>query len=192
MTVTARSPADRRRRTTRRWGAVGPLVAVLAAVTASGAACGGGSNHAAPRSSSDPSAPSSARQSGLAFASCMRANGVSNFPDSAVSVNDGQVQFDFPRGVKGEPQFPSAIQACQSDLPRSSGPTKHFNVPEELNFASCMRAHGVSGFPDPLPSGGFDLDELPAGAGLPGSTESPQFETAADACRSTGIHWNGP
>jgi hypothetical protein len=198
MTMTARSPAEGRTRIAPRWRRVGPLVTVLVAAAGSVAACGGGgSHHAASGSSNTISAPSSARQSGVAYASCMRANGVSNFPDSAVSVNDGQVTFDLPPAIKRDPQFQSAFKTCQGDLPRSSGPAKHVNVQEELEFANCMRSRGITDFPDPQPGGGFDLDELPAGAGLPegnsgGSTESPQFAAAANACQSTGMHWNGP
>lgn len=112
----------------------------------------------------------------------MRADGVPNFPDSAISVNDGQVQFDVPGYVKNEPQFPSASRACQRDLPGGVVSAKHVNLQEQLEFARCMRSHGITDFPDPMPGGGWDL---------PGDTNSPQFEAAAHACQATGIHWNG-
>jgi hypothetical protein len=169
-----RSPASARKCPMPRWRRFGPLVVAPVAVAALMAGCGGGgSHHAASSASNDTSAPSSARQSGLAFASCMRAHGVANFPGSAVSVNEGQVQLAVPAGIKGEPQFPSASQACQRDLPGGSLPSKHVNVQQELEYANCMRARGVSDFPDPMPGGGFDITF---------NTNSPQFEAADNAC----------
>jgi hypothetical protein len=187
---TGRSRAEGCKRTIPRWGRVGPLVVVLAVVSLV-AACGGGSSSigvanlgSSTTSSNGSSAQSSTRQSGVLYASCMRAHGVSNFPDSAVSESDGQTEFELPHGIKSEPQFASASRACQRDLPgASSMPAKHINIQEELAFANCMRSHGITDFPDPLPGGGWDI---------PGNTTSPHFETAANACQSTGIHWNGP
>ncbi len=124
-----------------------------------------------------------ARRTGALYASCMRAHGVPNFPDSAVSVIGGQVEIHVPRAVKREPNIPSASRTCQKDLPGSVAPAKHVNMREELSFARCMRSRGISDFPDPLPGGGWDL---------PGNTNTPQFEAAAQACQTTGIHWNGP
>jgi len=187
---TGRSPAEGCKRTIPRWGRVGPPVVVLA-VASLVAACGGASSSpgvaslgSSTTSSNGSSAQSSTRQSGVLYASCMRAHGVSNFPDSAVSESNGEAEFDLPQGIKSEPQFASASRACQRDLPgASSMPAKHVDIEEELDFAHCMRSHGISDFPDPMPGGGFDI---------PGDTNSPQFETAANACQSTGIHWNGP
>lgn len=183
MIRTAQSPAKGRQRTTSRWRRIGPLVAVLVAVAALVAACsGGGSPDATSSSPNGTSAQSSARQSGIHYASCMRADGVPNFPDSAISVNDGQIEFDVPGYLKSEPQFPSASRACQRDLPGGVVSAKHVNLQEQLEFARCMRSRGITDFPDPMPGGGWDL---------PGDTNSPQFETAAHACQATGIHWNG-
>lgn len=179
MTRTAQSPAEGRKRAAARRRRVGCLVVVLAAVTALAAACSGGDSHAAASSSRNAtSAQSSARQSGILFANCMRSQGVSNFPDPGPGG-----LFDVPRGVKREPQFQSASQACQKDLPGggSAAKARHVNIQQELNFARCMRSHGITDFPDPLPGGGWDL---------PGNSNSPQFEAAARACQSTGIHWN--
>jgi hypothetical protein len=160
------------------------MVVALVAVAALVAACGGGGSHDATSSSPNgTSAQSSARDSGIRYASCMRADGVPNFPDSAVSVNDGQVEFDVPRYLKSEPQFGAASRACQHDLPGGAPPLKHVNLQEELEFSRCMRSHGIANFPDPMPGGGWDI---------PVDTNSPQFEAAAHACQTTGIHWNGP
>jgi hypothetical protein len=138
--------------------------------------------------SNGTSTHSSARQSGVLYAACMRAHGVSNFPDSAVSVTNGQVEFAIRGGLKSEPRFASASKACQQDLPNPSGtPAKQANIQEELSLANCMRSHGISNFPDPLPGGGFNIA---------GNTNTPQFDAAINACQarrgSHGVHWNGP
>jgi hypothetical protein len=154
------------------------------------AASCGGSSKAPPVASvgTTASTPRPAAAPSIAlYASCMRAHGVSNFPDSAISVSDGRVEMDVPRSIKTEAQFAAASKACQRDLPGGGGPAKHADVRQELAFASCMRSHGIKDFPDPLPGGGFDL---------PGDTSSPRFEAAENACQappgSPGVHVNGP
>jgi hypothetical protein len=162
------------------------LVAAIVGAGLLAAACGGGSTpHGVARVGSPKSTTTSAPESsGVRYASCMRAHGVANFPDSAVSVDGDTVQFNTPHGIKSEPHFASAARACARDLPGASGVlAKHVNVQAELAFARCMRSHGITDFPDPLPGGGFNA---------PGDTNSPQFEAAARACQSTGVHWNGP
>ena len=162
---------------------IGAIAAALVGVALL-AACGGPSSSgvASLRSTSTTTtAPSSAGQTSVRYASCMRAHGVLDFPDWAVSLIDGHAEFNLPRGIKREPRFASASRECQSDLPGSSVPAKHVNVQEELAFAICMRSHGITDFPDPLPGGGFNI---------PGDTNSAQFEAAASECQSTGIHWN--
>jgi hypothetical protein len=182
MTRMAQHPAEGKRRRIPRRRRAGPLVVVLVAAAALGAGCGGGDSHSAASAPNTASGQPPARQSGLLFASCIRAHGIPNLPDSAVSVNGGHVEFHIPGYLK--PQFPSAFQACQGDLPAGAIPArKHVNIRAEISFASCMRSHGITDFPDPLPGGGWDV---------PGDTSSPQFDAAAHACQSTGIHWNGP
>jgi hypothetical protein len=161
----------------------GPLVALLLAAPALLAACGGGGSHAAASASpSGSSAQSSARQNGVLFDSCIETHGFPDFPDSAVSVNGDQLEIHIPGNLKREPQFQSVLQLCQRDLPGGGPQAKHVNIAEEINFARCMRSHGITDFPDPLPGGGWDV---------PGDTNTPQFEAAAHACQVTGIHWNG-
>lgn len=155
----------------------------FAALALLAAGCGaGGSSLSVARlgttttTTAQPSA--AARQNGVLYASCMRAHGVADFPEPVPGSG-----FHVPVGVKHEPQFQSASQACESDLPGGGASAKHVNIQEELNFARCMRSHGIADFPDPMTGGGFDI---------PGDTNSPQFEAAAHSCQTTGIHWNGP
>ena len=45
-----------------------------------------------------------------------------------------------------------------------------------VQFANCMRSHGLASFPDPTPEGTFVLPK--------GMTGTPQFQSADQACRS--------
>jgi hypothetical protein len=54
-----------------------------------------------------------------------------------------------------------AIAACGSSSSTSGGhPTRAGAQQAALNFARCMRSHGLSGWPDPNSSGGFDKAKL--------------------------------
>jgi hypothetical protein len=158
---------------------------VLAAVAALLAACGSSAVPGVASVGSTTSPSSSAHTSSgdaLRYARCMRAHGVSNFPDPTPSG-----EFDLPRGIKSEPQSRSAFQACQRYSPAGHPPAKHKTEREEVEYAQCMRSHGIADFPDPMPGGGFDITF---------NTTSPQFEAAQNACSarpdSPGIHPNGP
>ena len=104
----------------------------------------------------------------------MRAHGVSSFPDSAVSVTDGEVELNVPLAIKSEPQFAAASRACRGDLPGGVTAAKPSEkIQEQLKFAKCMRSHGIAGFPDPMRGGGFDIR---------GNTNSAQFTAAETVC----------
>jgi hypothetical protein len=144
-------------------------------------ACGGTAGDS-PTPAAATSGGSSSQQSPLAYAQCMRSQGVSNFPDP-----NSQGQFDLAgAGVDAtSPQYQSANQACQSLLPggsgnQTTGGNSNQVTPQQqaqlLQFSQCMRAHGVSNFPDPT-SHGLDL-----GSGIDPS--SPQFQAAMQACQS--------
>ncbi len=70
----------------------------------------------------------------------------------------------------------AAIAACGSSSPSSGGKTNPNQAQAQqdtLNFARCMRSHGVSNFPD-------DLNYQ----SIPGSNpSSPAFKTAQTACQ---------
>jgi hypothetical protein len=125
----------------------------------------------------------STRQSGVLYSTCMRAHGVSDFPDSAVSVTDGRVEIHVPLGIKNEAEFLSASKECQRDLPERVAPGKpSVSIQEQLQFANCMRSQGIADFPDPMRGGGFNVPDNV-------STNTPRFEAAQNACeaRSPGI-----
>jgi hypothetical protein len=166
------------------------VIAVAAGLTLLAAGCGGnagsgvarlGSSAPHARSSSKEAAGAPQARSWLAFAHCMRSNGVSNFPDPNSS---GVV----PKAVLGQlsatnPRYRSASRTCQHLLPIStaSGPTSAQMAQVRalgLKFARCMRAHHVN-LPDPDSSG-----RIPDPGTLhpPIDQGSPQFQAANQAC----------
>jgi hypothetical protein len=108
----------------------------------------------------------------------MRAHGVTTFPDPTA-----QGTFNLPPGMTGSPQFASADQSCRSLAPPGSlsnqAPTTA-QLNQAVKFATCMRKHGESGFPDPSSNGKFQLN----GGINPVNPNSPQFKTAMSACHA--------
>jgi hypothetical protein len=92
--------------------------------------------------------------SAVAYSACMRSHGVANYPDPDSS---GGVPKENPEqlGVSTA-QLQAAGSACSHLLPGGggTGPTQA-QVQQEwhgmLQFARCMRSHGVSSWPDPTP-----------------------------------------
>jgi hypothetical protein len=100
------------------------------------------------------------------FAQCMRANGVSQFPDpdaSGALTIDGVVN-----GSSLDPNsaaFQQAISACKDLEPAGfMGPQRSPQQQEAaLKFAQCIRDNGVPDFPDPIPDGPLiDTNRIPS------------------------------
>jgi hypothetical protein len=81
----------------------------------------------------------------------MRSNGVPNLPDPGP---DGGVQLGPSSGINtSSPSFKTAQAKCLKLLPGGAPgglapPSEQANE-QMLALSKCMRAHGVSGFPDP-------------------------------------------
>jgi hypothetical protein len=114
----------------------------------------------------------------VAFAVCMRSHGVSSYPDPQVSQsgNHGSIKLS-PGGLAGTPAFRSASRACGHLLPAGGAPAPISPqvLAQDLEYADCMRSHGVPGFPDPDHDGVFTL---PAGI----DQQAPLFQRATQAC----------
>ena len=100
------------------------------------------------------------------FAQCMRANGVSQFPDpdaSGALTIDGVIN-----GSSLDPNsatFQQAISACKDlEPPGFMGNTRSAQQQEAaLKFAQCMRDNGVPDFPDPTADGPLiDTNRIPS------------------------------
>jgi hypothetical protein len=129
------------------------------------AACGAGP--------SQPSGPASSPA--VAFSHCMRSHGVPDFPDPA---SQGGVPKVTPQqaGVSNV-RFQAAQQACAPLLQPSQAQVPHI-MTGLLNFARCMRAHGIPNWPDPT----TDRNGQPV-FGIPGiDPDSPRVSNTADEC----------
>lgn len=180
-----------RRRTDRDQGGgrglrrIGATAVLLTTVALTVGACGGGGKPGKSVASvaakgGSASAASSGKNDAVAYAQCMRRNGVPSFPDpkpgQGIKAKPGSA-LD-PNG----PQFKQADTACKKYLPnRIAGgdPSQQWPQAEMLKYAQCMRKNGVSGFPDPGSDGGFP--PLIKGSGV--DPESAQFKKADAACK---------
>lgn len=116
----------------------------------------------------------------------MRAHGVPNFPDPQVSTSAaGSVKVAVV--APGNPRSPaarSANKACDHILPGPQSSAQiaaqqHTREVDLLSFAQCLRAHGLSSFPDPTSQGQLSLQMI-TNAGV--DLHAPQTLTAAKAC----------
>jgi predicted small secreted protein len=109
-----------------------------------------------------------AHEKAVAFAECMRANGISAFPDPDAS---GELTIDgIANGSSVDTSsaaFKQAINACKDLEPPGFTGTKV--TPQQrtarLHFAQCVRGNGVPDFPDPTPNGPLvDTNRIPSAA----------------------------
>ena len=157
-------------------------VALLLAVSACGSS--GGSHR--PSTSGPPGA--------VRYADCMRSNGVPSFPDPG----GGGGGLVIPNDVNtASPAFQTAQRACQSLVPgpAARSPTTEQDREMLLAMSRCMRAHGVSGFPDPVSSPPTNPAGFAMAFGHPGAfivipdalnPQSPAFRRAAGSCGLPG------
>jgi hypothetical protein len=152
------------RRRCRAWSRRAGVLAVTAGIVLLVAACGGGSSAGSVGSSSTgaPSSTSGSSSTGgssnaggstqaqqdLAFAQCIRSDGVPDFPDPG---SNGQ----FPTisaQLEDSPHFAAGFNACKHLLPAGGVSKAQQAAPGLLKFAQCMHAHGVPSYPEPNPN----------------------------------------
>lgn len=126
------------------------LIVAMPALLAAG--CGSaGPPKSTGQSSSNPGAAA------YRYSDCMRSHGVTGFPDPRVSINGNHVSViqALPPAAAASPHFKSAERACQGIMPGPGNARAEQQGHKQafLAFARCMRARGVSGFPDPDPHG---------------------------------------
>jgi hypothetical protein len=114
------------------------------------AACGGGS----PASSAYANAGrATGTPSALVFARCMRSHGVRRWPDPDGSGQFAKSKVTVQRLGVIQSQLQAAARACQHLYP-NGGPSSTSQDPTMMvvmfRFARCVRARGVSKWPDPV------------------------------------------
>jgi hypothetical protein len=115
----------------------------------------------------------------VAYSQCIRSHGVANFPDP-VQTPSGGYGYRTTGIDPNSPAFQGALQACKAlPSPWNSTGQQLSSAQQQawLNWAHCIRAHGVPGFPDPTFSG-REVHE----SGI--ASNSPQLQSAMDACKS--------
>lgn len=133
----------------------------------------------------------------LAFAKCMRAHGVPNFPDPGKLPpprSGGQTMQVGPSGGftanPNSPAYQRASKDCHSlavASPASSTQSGEL-MTAQVKFSACMRAHGVPSYPDPTSTG-----EIGDNGAIPGVNEnSPAFQAAEKKCEGLRPRLSGP
>jgi hypothetical protein len=185
MRSAASHGADRNMDGKRRLRQAGAMAGLLTAVALVAGACAG-SDHpgktvasvAAEAGSTSAATPAATGMGDpLAFAKCMRENGLPDFADPKPGVG-------ISADVVNSPQFKAAESHCKQFMGALQGgpdgavtPKDQWSSADKLKYAQCMRQNGVPKFPDPDANGGFIFLE---GGGI--DPRSPQFKKAEAAC----------
>ena len=161
---------------------------ISALLAAAVSACQSGGSH--PSAGATP--PASQQQfAALAreYSQCVRDHGIPNFPDPTIS--DGNLSYGADDNTKAAvAAHPEAITACKSirdRLSQSFGknwrPTAA-DMQKLLQFAKCVREHGVAEWPDPDADGRFTVTPK-----LEDEDPQTRIYPALTACKK---YWEGP
>jgi hypothetical protein len=134
------------------------------------AACGG----------SGPPPPPLYLQS-VAYMSCLHAHGAPQFPGPVLGPGGVLVHpLAPPPGMLSSPGYDRAFRACERLMPGPKRPAAMLG--RALTVAACMRAHGITGYPDPAAvDGGLHVPDLWR---IGVDTHTLQFQAAGDACQA--------
>jgi hypothetical protein len=156
------------------------------------AACGGASPKASsssgcsPSGCSSPGASAALEAKAVTFSACIRAHGVTDFPDPTIGSNglpSWAANPNNPNASVDSPAYSAAQKACRKGRPHlglQTSAEKAAANAEALKYATCMRSNGVPNFPDPNGQGVIQINNA---TGSPDSN-SPQFQKAETACKS--------
>jgi hypothetical protein len=187
-----------------RFATAGIALAALLAACSSPAASGDGVvslASSAPGSSAAPSASAQTPEEAmLSYSQCMRDHGI-DMPDPVFNSNgDGGgtvTQQGSNLDPKSQPGFQAAEDACKhfmEDVKRSAG-GKPMTAAEQqafLDFAACMREHGVDMADPTFEGGGVSIQiggpgpkdgAAGGGGGVKIDPQSPAFAAAQTACQ---------
>jgi hypothetical protein len=103
---------------------------------------------------------------------CFRAHGLPGFPDPAYDPSDGRWHF-----ANDSPPLTAQVrQACAAVMPPATpaSPIPTAQLRDLLQYATCVRAHGLPDWPDPAVDGVFHTSIDPK--------TDPGARAAMDAC----------
>jgi hypothetical protein len=181
-------------------------VAILAPIALLLAACSGGSSGASVArlsaaatdgtvSATPAASASDLGAEALAFARCLRANGLPNWPDP---LSNGAFDKSKLQATGYSTTQVRAVEdgPCKNLLPTTapSAPNSQTITTQQqqdyINAIACMRSHGFSNFPDPTFSDGHVTLTPPPGV----DTNSTQFANAQHICQRlipAGLPYSG-
>jgi hypothetical protein len=133
------------------------FLALLAAGCGSNPSWPGVATSSTTSNAASPSTSGGNQATGLvAYASCMRSNGVPNFPDPTASGGIPKEGVISAEGAVSNSQVRTAQNACENLLPaggslsgKTGQPVTTQDRQDYLKAAACMRSHGTANFPDP-------------------------------------------
>jgi hypothetical protein len=149
------------------------LTAVSAGIAVLAAACGSGGSPAGENSAGGKTP----YQRALAYVLCMHAHGEPGFP---LPTSQGGISFG-PVNINSA-AYISADKSCQylfSGGTPSTAAQRLQHVTQALQFAACIRSHGVPDFPDPVIVQGGTAVGFKAGSV---DENAPQIQAAEHAC----------
>jgi hypothetical protein len=145
------------------------------------AGCGAGGAPSGPGPS-----PATFTAAAFKYARCMRGNGMTGFPDPAMTDHNGQqvAYLATPSSLVASPAFKRANKTCQKILTPTLDTTQSLAATAAREqhiaaFARCMRSRGVSAFPDPNSQGQLSPQMISA-AGV--DLQAPAVFAAAKVC----------
>ena len=183
---------DRRRRRRVRL----PVAAALLAIAVAAAACSSGpstpgvagsgtgattTTAASAANQGMPTLTPAQRAAQLSYSKCMRAHGVSDFPDPD---SQGRILIQGGPGSSLDPgtaAFKNAENKCKSKQPQPTAAQQAQAERYALRVARCMRAHGIEDFPDPGPGGRISI-HLSNNPGSDLNPNDPLFQRAQAKC----------
>lgn len=118
--------------------------------------------------------------SAVAFARCVRRNGVPNWPDPSTGGAFDKSKLTPQQLGASTSRVEAAERTCEHLLPNGGRPTQtapNDSEAQAVRFSRCIRRHGVPAFPDPGSDGRIPD---PAAAGI--DQGSPKFQAANHAC----------
>lgn len=115
----------------------------------------------------------------VAYSQCLRSHGVPNFPDP-VQTPSGGYGYRTAGIDPNSSAFQGALQACRALPSPWNSTSQQLSSSQQqawLDWARCIRTHGLPDFPDPTFSGSQVHD---SGIG----SSSVQLQSAMDSCKS--------